>query len=238
MADKDKQKFYWVKLDKDFFQKYKIKSLISEKNGEKSLIIYQQLMCECLNYVDEKGNGILRFSQNRAYTINELASVINRKPKELQEALKTLINKELLEVWDDGTIYIYEVNVGSITGQTIRKNKGKYMVETTNELPKNYQENEVISTLDIRDKSIEIRDKNIEEDIIDNARKVNLLISNYRESGYNEDHITKTIGIFDKCKVVITPKLFQQIFNVVENEEIVNKDGYAYELFRKEGVIH
>lgn len=159
MADNDKKKYYWLKLEKDFFQKYKIRSLISEKNGEKNLIIYQQLMCECLNYVDEKNNGILRFSQDRPYTINELASVINRKPKELQEALETLINKELLEVWEDGTICIYGVNVGSISGQTLRKNSGKNVVKTTEELPKNYRNKTVKTTLEYRDKSKEIRDK-------------------------------------------------------------------------------
>lgn len=161
MADNDKKRYYWVKLDRNFFEKYKIKSLLSEKNGESFCLIYQQLMCECLNYIDEKNNGILRFSKQRAYTINELANVINRKPKQLTEALKMLENKELLKVLDDGTIVIFDVNVGSITGQTIRKNKVNNVVENTNDLPNNYQLNEVKNTLDIRDKSIEIRDKSI-----------------------------------------------------------------------------
>lgn len=221
MADRDKQKFYWLRLDKDFFQKYKIKSLISEKNGEKNLIIYQQLMCECLNYVDEKNNGILRFSEHRAYTINELASVINRKPKELEQALKMLINKELLEVWDDGTIYIYDVNVGSITGQTLRKNKGKQVVEITKELPQNYQDNEVKTTPEIRDKSIE----NTYIDVVNKRFK-----SKWVEAGYDEQLVDTALNV---CKQNLTEQNMQKVMNILTNSEIVNPIGYIQTLKQK-----
>lgn len=221
MADRDKQKFYWLRLDKDFFQKYKIKSLISEKNGEKNLIIYQQLMCECLNYVDEKNNGILRFSEHRAYTINELASVINRKPKELEQALKILINKELLEVWDDGTIYIYDVNVGSITGQTLRKNKGKQVVEITKELPQNYQDNEVKNTPEIRDKSIE----NTYIDVVNKRFK-----SKWLEAGYDEQLVDTALNV---CKQNLTEQNMQKVMNILTNSEIVNPIGYIQTLKQK-----
>ena len=221
MADRDKQKFYWLRLDKDFFQKYKIKSLISEKNGEKNLIIYQQLMCECLNYVDEKNNGILRYSEHRAYTINELASVINRKPKELEQALKMLINKELLEVWDDGTIYIYDVNVGSITGQTLRKNKGKQMVEITKELPQNYQDNEVKTTPEIRDKSIE----NTYIDVVNKRFK-----SKWVEAGYDEQLVDIALNV---CKQNLTEQNMQKVMNILTNSEIVNPIGYIQTLKQK-----
>lgn len=221
MADRDKQKFYWLRLDKDFFQKYKIKSLISEKNGEKNLIIYQQLMCECLNYVDEKNNGILRYSEHRAYTINELASVINRKPKELEQALKMLINKELLEVWDDGTIYIYDVNVGSITGQTLRKNKGKQVVEITKELPQNYQDNEVKTTPEIRDKSIE----NTYIDVVNKRFK-----SKWLEAGYDEQLVDTALNV---CKQNLTEQNMQKVMNILTNSEIVNPIGYIQTLKQK-----
>lgn len=226
MADKDKQKYYWLKLDKDFFQKYQIKSLLSEKNGENFLIIYQQLMCECLNYVDEKNNGILRFSKQRAYTINELAYVLNRKPKQLEEALKTLINKELIEVWEDGTIYINNVNVGSITGQTLRKQKGINMVENTKKIPKNYQKKVVKNTLENRDKSIEYRDKNIEED------KYKREIDRFIESGINEQIIKKAekmISNYEKTKDNLNLAI-----DILTNDDIANKDGYLYECLKGE----
>lgn len=223
MADKDKQKFYWLKLDKDFYQKYKIKSLISEKNGEKNLIIYQQLMCECLNYVDENNNGILRFSKQRAYTINELASVINRKPKELEQALKMLINKELLEVWDDGTICIYDVNVGSITGQTLRKQKGNNVVEITKELPKNYQENAVKNTLEIRDKRLDIYDDS----------KIKYLKNRWLEAGYTQKEVDSVGREIKYHHLNCDETTFTKIMNIITNNEISNRSAYIQALVKK-----
>ena len=225
MADNDKKRYYWVKLDRNFFEKYKIKSLLSEKNGESFCLIYQQLMCECLNYIDENNNGILRFSKQRAYTINELANVINRKPKQLTEALKMLENKELLKVLDDGTIVIFDVNVGSLTGQTLRKNKGNNVVEITNELPNNYLINEVENNLDIRDKSIDIRDKNIDDDI-------NNINGRMLEIGTDPKIISKALKIFANHKYPHTSGFYQRIINTLTDANIYDKEAYISEVAR------
>lgn len=148
----DSRKFYWLKLDKDHFNEYKIRSLMSEKKGDTYTLVYEQLRCESLNY-----GGVLRYSKDRAYKTEELAFVINRSPKLLAETLKVLKDKQLIEIWEDGTIYIYDVkeNVGNASWQTIRKKKGgNSSVKFTANLP-----NEVVkNTTEIRDKSKENRD--------------------------------------------------------------------------------
>lgn len=159
MAENDSKKFYWLKLNKDHFNEYKIRSLMSEKKGDTYTLIYEQLRCECLNY-----DGVLRYSKERAYKIDELAYVINRPPKLLKETLKVLVEKQLIEIWEDGTIYIFDVkdNVGNVSWQTIRKKRsGNSVVKNTKDLP----QDSVIPTLEIRDKRKE--KKNIKKNVID-----------------------------------------------------------------------
>ena len=214
MADRDSQRYYWLKLDKDFFNEYKIRSLMSMKKGDTYITILLQLMNECLNY-----NGVLRYSKNRAYTTTELASVINRQPKQLEEALKVLQDMELIEVNEDGTIRM-EVNVGSETYQTKRKRDGNNEVKSTNDLPQNYQEKSVISTLDIRDKSIENRK---EEDLI-KEKTARML-----EMGYSPLIIDRALDMLYRDGFPHTAEFYQKILNTLTDDSIYNKDGYIYQ---------
>lgn len=79
--------------------------------------------------------------------------------------------------------------------------------------------------------------KYIEEDNINNARQVALMLDRYREANYDEQAIRDTISVFDKCKVAITTNLFPKVLDVIENKDIFNKEGYCYELFKSEGLI-
>lgn len=222
MADRDKQVFYWQKIDKDFFNEYKIKSLLAEPKGDTYCLILLALKNEVLNHVED-GVGILRYSPKRAYTINELASVINRPAKVLESALKVLQDKELISVEEDGTIRIPEVNVGKITGQSLRKS-GKDSVKITKELPQNDQEESVNSTLEIRDKRLE------EEDIYKR------MIDRYKEAGFSNDVLLEAIDTFRKYDAPVRNDLFAKIVNILSNGEIMNKDGYCYEVFKREGL--
>lgn len=224
MADRDKQVFYWQKIDKDFFNEYKIKSLLSEPKGDTYCLILLALKNEVLNYVED-GVGILRYSPKRAYSINELASVINRPAKVLESALKVLQDKELLSVEEDGTIRIPEVNVGKITGQSLRKS-GKDSVKITKELPQNDQENSVNYTLEIRDKRLDIEEEDMYKRMIDR----------YKEAGFSNDVLLKAIETFQKYDAPVRNDLFAKIVNILSNEEIMNKDGYCYEVFKREGL--
>lgn len=221
MADRDKQIFYWQKIDKDFFNEYKIKSLLSEPKGDTYCLILLALKNEVLNYV-ENGVGVLRYSPKRAYTTNELASVINRPVKVLEAALKVLEDKELLSVEEDGTILIPDVNVGKATGQTIRKS-GKDSVKNTTELPKESVKN----NLEIRDKRLEIR-------YIEDDDRYKAMLDRYKEAGYSDEILLKCIDQFQKNNVPIRADVFNKVINILTNDDITNKEGYCYALFQRE----
>lgn len=225
MADKDKQKFYWLKTDKDYFNEYKIRSLLSEKKGDTYCVILQQLKCESLNH-----KGVLRYSEQRAYKIEELAYVINRPQKLLEEALRVLVEKELLEILDDGTIILFDENVGSATGQTLRKS-GKSAVNFTNELPQEYQEDEVFNTLEIRDKRLENRDKSIDIRVIEDDDEIKNINYRFLELGFKEETIERALNIY-KHYSINDYKFYQKVINTLVDKDIYDKEAYIAEISR------
>lgn len=149
MAGNDNKRYYWLKLKKDFFQQHQIKVLKSLPNGRLYALIYLELMAESTSH-----EGELRYSKMLPYDTVTLSAVIDEDKDNVEKAIETLINLELVEILDDGTIYLREIEklIGSETGQTIRKREAKL----------NVGKSVVKNTLEYRDKSKEIRDKSID----------------------------------------------------------------------------
>lgn len=148
MADNDNKRYYWLKLKKNFFQQHQIKVLKALPNGRLYALIYLELLAESTSH-----EGELRYSNMLPYDTVTLSAVIDEDKDNVEKAIETLVNLELVEVLDDGTIFMREVQklIGSETGQTIRKREAKL----------NGGKSLVKNTLEYRDKSKEKRDKNI-----------------------------------------------------------------------------
>lgn len=147
MAENDSKRYYWLKLKKDFFQQHQIKVLKTLPNGRLYALIYLELLAESTSH-----DGELRYSKLLPYDVVTLSAVIDEDKDNVEKAIETLINLELIEILDDGTIYMKEIQklIGTETGQTIRKREAR--LEGGKIYPKNTLENRV--------KSKEIRDKN------------------------------------------------------------------------------
>lgn len=145
MSANDSKRYFWLKLNKDFFHGYKIKVLKSLPNGRLYALIYLELLAESTSH-----NGELRFSELLPYDTVTLAAVIDEDKDNLEKAIETFIKLELVEIIDDGTLYMREISrlIGSETGQTIRKREAKIEGKTYPKL-----------TLENRDKSTDNRDK-------------------------------------------------------------------------------
>ena len=148
MGSNDNKRYYWLKLKKDFFQQHQIKVLKALPNGRLYALIYLELLAESCSH-----DGELRFSKMMPYDTVTLAAVIDEDKDNLEKAIETLERLELVEIIDDGTIYMSEIErlLGSETGQTIRKRESKIAQGKFG----------VKNTLEYRDKSKEKRDKNI-----------------------------------------------------------------------------
>jgi predicted phage replisome organizer len=146
MSANDNKRYFWLKLNKDFFHGYKIKVLKSLPNGRLYALIYLELLAESTSH-----NGELRFSELLPYDTVTLAAVLDEDKDNVEKAIETLIKLELVEIIDDGTLYMREISrlIGSETGQTKRKREAR--LDGGKSYPR--------ITLENRDKSTEIRDK-------------------------------------------------------------------------------
>ena len=61
-SEKDSKRFYWLKLEKDFFKRHDIRIVEAMPNGKDYIIFYLKLLCESTSH-----EGYLRFSETIPY---------------------------------------------------------------------------------------------------------------------------------------------------------------------------
>lgn len=104
MGGKDK-KYYWLRLKRDFFKRHDIQIIEAMPNGKDYILFYLKLLCES---VDHEGN--LRFSDAIPYSEQMLATITNTNIDVVRSATKVFIELKMMDVMDDGTYYMCEVN--------------------------------------------------------------------------------------------------------------------------------
>ena len=124
MSKNDKTRFYWLKLDKDFFKRHDIRIIEGMPNGKDYILFYLKLLCESISH-----DGYLRFSLTIPYNEDMLATVTNTNIDVVRSAISIFKELGMMQILDDGTLYLEQVNkmIGSETGQTIRKREAKLL---------------------------------------------------------------------------------------------------------------
>ena len=97
-------KYYWLKLKRDFFKRHDIKIIEGMPNGKDYILFYLKLLCES---VDHEGN--LRFSEQIPYNEEMLGIVTDTNIDIVRSAIKVFTQLDMMEVLDDGTYYMNEV---------------------------------------------------------------------------------------------------------------------------------
>ena len=129
MANNDK-KFYWLKLKRDFFKRHDMRIIEKMPNGKEYSLFYLKLLCESVDH-----NGLLRFSDAIPYTEDMLATITDTEPEIAKEAIKLFLSLELIEIMDDGTFYM--TNIESMLGSSSQDEHAK---ESTRLRVKAYRE--------------------------------------------------------------------------------------------------
>ena len=97
-------KFYWLKVKKDFFKRHDIRILESLENGKEISYFYFKLMLESVDH-----DGELRFSQKVPYSPEMLSTITNTDLDIVKAAIQTLSDFGMIEISPDGTIVIEKV---------------------------------------------------------------------------------------------------------------------------------
>ena len=100
----ESKKYYWLKLKKDFFKRHDIRIVESMPSGKDYILFYLKLLCES---VDHDGN--LRFNDQIPYNDSMLATITNTDINIVSAAINVFEQLNMIEIMDDGTYYMNEV---------------------------------------------------------------------------------------------------------------------------------
>lgn len=97
-------KYYWLKLQKDFFKRHDIRIVESMQNGKDYILFYLKLLVESVSH-----EGELRFSDAIPYDENMLATITNTNVDVVRSAMSIFQRLNMIEILTDETIYMVEV---------------------------------------------------------------------------------------------------------------------------------
>ena len=98
------KKYYWLKLKRDFFKRHDIRIIEEMPNGKDYVLFYLKLLLESVDH-----EGTLRFSDTIPYNEQMLSVVTNTNIDIVRSAMKLFIELKMMDIFDDQTIYMSEV---------------------------------------------------------------------------------------------------------------------------------
>ena len=156
LSDKQKKRYYWLKLKENFFEEDTIEWLEEQPNGKEYCLIYLKLCLKSL-----KTDGVLVRNVGSMlipYDAETLARVTNSTVDTVKVAMDLFKKIGLIQLLDTGEIYINQLNelVGSETEAAKQKRLQRSKVDNVPKLSSECPENVAQSIeLEYRDKSIE-----------------------------------------------------------------------------------
>lgn len=102
MAEK---KYYWLKLQRDFFKRHDIRIIEGMDNGKDYVLFYLKLLVESIDH-----EGELRFSEAIPYNEKMLSTITNTNIDIVRSAMEVFTQLGMIEILDDATIFMAETN--------------------------------------------------------------------------------------------------------------------------------
>ena len=219
------KKYYWLKLQNDFFKRNDIRVVEAMPNGKDYIIFYLKLLCESI-----VNDGVLRFSEEIPYSDEMLSTITSTNIDVVRSAINVFKELKMIEIYDDGTLFMKQVEkmVGSETKWANYKRVSRNQNKEIGQCPTNVQKQ-------IGNCPIEI-EKDIENKIIDLlSSSKDIFISIELENEYEETlkmmiragQITKKIPTQGRLEDLMKEMIF-------DRQNVCNKQGYLIECFRNE----
>ena len=115
-------KYYWLKLKRDFFKRHDIRIIEEMPNGKDYILFYLKMLLESIDH-----NGELRFNDTIPYNEQMLSVITNTNIDIVRAAMKVFIQLGMIEIFDDATIYMREMQtmIGSesASAERVRKHR-------------------------------------------------------------------------------------------------------------------
>ena len=119
-------KYYWLKLKRDFFKRHDIRIIEEMPNGKDYILFYLKMLLESIDH-----NGELRFNDTIPYNEQMLSVITNTNIDIVRAAMKVFIQLGMIEIYDDETIYMREIQsmIGSESASAERVRKHRALIE-------------------------------------------------------------------------------------------------------------
>lgn len=121
---KPEKRYYWLKLKDGFFDSKYIKALRAGENGDRITIVYLSMQLRAL-----RADGFLKYDEIMPSFEEEIALDINEDVEIVKQALSSLQKLNLIEIWDDKTVYMAckqeLLDYGSETAAAERKRRSR-----------------------------------------------------------------------------------------------------------------
>lgn len=99
------KRYYWLKLQENFFERDEIKIIESTANGKDYVLFYMKLLLKSIHT-----NGRLMFKDTIPYTAEMLSTIANTNVDVVRVAVDTFIKLGLMEKLDDGALFMHEIS--------------------------------------------------------------------------------------------------------------------------------
>lgn len=97
------KKYFWLKLNVDFFEREEVKLIENMQNGKEYIIFYMKLLLKSAN-----SNGKLLFKDVIPYTEDMLATVTGINVDVVRTAVKLFLKLGLMQKLSDGALFMLE----------------------------------------------------------------------------------------------------------------------------------
>lgn len=174
MSDKQKKRYYWLKLKEDFFEEDTIEWLEEQPNGKEYCLFYLKL---CLKSLKTEGLLVRNVGNMMIpYDPESLAKLTNSKVDTVKVAMDLFQKIGLIQMLDSGEIYMNQLNemVGTETESARQKRLQRSKVDNVQTLSgKGRLELEI-------EKDIEI-EKEIKNTVPDKSANTSIITKNIKE---------------------------------------------------------
>ena len=119
----ESNRYYWLKLKRDFFKRHDIRIVEDMPNGKDYILFYLKMLVESVDH-----EGCLRFSDTIPYNEDMIATITNTNVDTVRMAMKIFTELGMMEVIDDGTIFMSEVQrmIGSASDTDGAKRQARF----------------------------------------------------------------------------------------------------------------
>lgn len=183
------RKFYWLKLQNNFFDRDEIKIVENMPNGKDYIIFYLKLL---LKSVETEGK--LRFRGIIPYTPEMLSNITGTNVDTVRASIKLFTDLQLMELWDDGTLFMTETQnmIGSETEWAKKKREYRNNLKKQDEVKK-LEDN-------VQDKKDQVRqEKEIDIEI---EKEIDIELEKEKEIDKDSEKLSLSQQLLENIKLI------------------------------------